>query len=353
MIQSHPRHELAHLANVELLTPNMEGSLWFFKELLGMREVARQEDSVYLRCYEDPYHHSLKLTAADEPGLGSMAWRATSREALERRADALDKAGLGTGWKSGDLGVGRTWGFESPDGHQMEIIWDVEKYQAPEDLRSRILTRRSKRPLQGMPPRRLDHVNLMASDVTVQKDVFESALGFETRERVVDFTTDTEIGAWMSVNILGHELAIMRDMTGAKGRLHHLAFWYGVPQHNTDAAELCREYGIEIETGPDVHGITQGAFLYVFEPGGNRIELFGNSGILELEPDFETVTWDLADFDTGLAIGGAKLPAETYFIYGTPPLPDQKSLLAPSNVPSRVRKLDPEFVKLPVTESIN
>jgi catechol 2,3-dioxygenase len=170
----------------------------------------------------------------------------------------------------------------------------------------------------------------MASDVTVQKELFEQTLGFGTRERVVDFTSDTEIGVWMSVNILGHEMAIMADQTGSKGRLHHLAFWYGVPQHNTDAAELCREYGIQIEAGPDVHGITQGAFLYVFEPGGNRIELFGNSGILELEPDFETVTWDLADFDTGIAIGGATLPAETYFVYGTPPVPGQESLLSPA-----------------------
>jgi catechol 2,3-dioxygenase len=326
---ANPRYEVAHLANVELLTPNMEGSLWFFKELLGMYEVARVGDSVYLRCYEDPYLHSLKLTASDQPGLGSMAWRTTSREALERRADALDKAGLGTGWKDGDRGVGRTWGFESPDGHKMELIWEVEKYQAPEDLRSKILTRRSKRPLQGLPPKRLDHINLMASDVTSHKDVFGKTLGFEARERVVDFTTDTEIGVWMSVNNLGHEMAIMRDSTGAKGRLHHLAFYYGIPQHNTDVAELCREYGIAIETGPDVHGITQGAFLYVFEPGGNRIELFGNSGILELEPDFETRTWDLADFDTGLAIGGAKLPAETYFVYGTPPNADQSNLLSP------------------------
>src|SRR4029077_21220753 len=136
----------------------------------------------------------------------------------------------------------------------------------------------------------------------------------------------------MRVNILGHEMAIMLDQTGAKGRLDHLAFWYGVRQHHTDAAELRREDGIQIEAGPDVHGITQGAFLYVFEPGGNRIELFGNSGILELEPDFETVTWDLADFDTGIAIGGATLPAETYFVYGTPPRPGQESLLLPSTI---------------------
>lgn len=115
--------------------------------------------------------------------------------------------------------------------------------------------------------------------------------GFQARERVIDGVNGgTEIGAWMSVNALGHEMAIMRDQTGARGRLHHLAFWYGIPQHNADAAELCRERGIQIEAGPDVHGITQGAFLYVFEPGGHRIELFGNSGILQFEPDYETVT---------------------------------------------------------------
>ena len=335
MTTARPKFEVAHLAHVELLTPDIEGSLWFFTEFLGMRVTAREKDSVYLRCYEDPYHHSLKLTGADQAGLGSMGWRTTSAEALERRAAALDVAGLGRGWTTGDVGVGRTFAFDSPDGHAMELVWDVEKYVAPTDLQSPILTRRSKRPLKGVPPRRLDHINLMASDVTVQKNVFEQALGFETRERVIDAANGgTEIGAWMSVNILGHEVAVMRDQTGSRGRLHHVAFWYGVPQHNTDAAELCREYGIQIEAGPDVHGITQGAFLYVFEPGGNRIELFGNSGILQLEPDFETVTWDVSDFDTGLAIGGATLPAETYFIYGTPPNIGQEAL-----VPARAAAL--------------
>ena len=48
------------------------------------------------------------------------------------------------------------------------------------------------------------------------------------------------------------------------------------------------------------------------------VELFGEPGILQLEPDYETRTWLMEDIDTGLAIGGAKLPFETYFTYGTP-----------------------------------
>jgi hypothetical protein len=59
---------------------------------------------------------------------------------------------------------------------------------------------------------------------------------------------------------------------------------YGIQQHTLDAAEMFRDYDITIEAGPDRHGITQGAFLYVFESGGNRIELFGDPGFLELEP---------------------------------------------------------------------
>lgn len=328
MTHDRPRHEIAHLAHAELFTPNLEGSLWFFTHLLGMRETARQGDSVYLRCYEDPYHHSLKLTASENAGLGTLGWRTTSREALEARARALDLAGLGVGFTKGDVGVGETFAFTSPDGHAMELVWDVEKYDAPAELRSKILTRRSKRPLQGIPPRRLDHVNLMASDVSEQKTLLEQTLGFDTRELVVDGTT--EIGAWMSVNALGHELAIMKDATGSRGRLHHLAFWYGVPQHNTDFAEVCREYDIRIEAGPDTHGVTQGNFLYVFEPGGNRIELFGNAGILQFEPDWETRVWDLQEFATGagLAIGGTTMPPE-FLLYGTPVAPEHDGMVVP------------------------
>jgi catechol 2,3-dioxygenase len=86
----------------------------------------------------------------------------------------------------------------------------------------------------------------------------------------------------------------------------------------------------EGQAGPDVHGVTQGAFLYVFEPGGNRIELFGNSGILQFEPDDETRVWDLQEFATGagLAVGGTTMPPE-FLLYGTPPTPDQVDMVVP------------------------
>ncbi|HEY1972983.1 MAG TPA: VOC family protein, partial [Pseudonocardia sp.] len=297
-------------------TPDPDGTLWFFTKLLGMYQTGQQGQSVYLRAYEDPYQWSIKITEAPQPGLGHAALRTSSAGALERRARSLKDAGVEGRWSDGDFGYGQTWEFASPDGHNLSLVWEAEKYQAPPELRSKILTRPSKKPLQGLPVKRIDHLNLMASDVTAVKETMERHLGFQTRERVVD--GNVEMGAWMSTNLLGHEVACLRDNTGGRGKLHHVAMFYGIPQHNIDAAEMFREYDIEIEAGPDKHGITQGSFLYVFEPGGNRIELFGDTGILQFEPDYETRTWMMADIDTGLAIGGAHLPWETYFTYGTP-----------------------------------
>lgn len=52
--------------------------------------------------------------------------------------------------------------------------------------------------------------------------------------------------------------------------------------------------------------------------GGNRIQLFGDVSILQFESDYQSLAWQMSDIDTGLAIGGAKLPWEAYFTYGTP-----------------------------------
>ena len=77
-----PMFEVAQLAHVEIFTPKPDETLHFFTELLGLEETEREGQSVYLRAYEDFYHHTLKVTEARKPGLGHVAWRTTSPQAL-------------------------------------------------------------------------------------------------------------------------------------------------------------------------------------------------------------------------------------------------------------------------------
>lgn len=317
MSYKEPVFDLAQIAHVEIFSPDVDGTVWFFKDLLGMLETERDATSVYLRAYEDFYHHSLKVTARDKPGLGHIGWRSSSPQALERRAKAIEATGLGRGWIDNQKGHGRAYEFTSPDGHLQRIFWDVDYCKVAEADRSLLLSRPQKRPLQGVPVRRLDHVNIMCSDVTKNRHFFEEALGFNLRENVM--LDGVEAGAWMSVSPLVHELACMRDTSGQKGRFHHVAFWYGYPQHLNDIADVFAERGIHVEAGPGKHGISQALFMYVYEPGGNRVELFGDTGYLIFDPAWKPITWTKENLDKGIIWYGSPVPQE-FFLYGTPDL---------------------------------
>src|SRR5439155_9775890 len=194
-------HTIAQLAHVELLTPKPDETLAFFKDYLGMLETGREGRSVYLRGYQDTYHHSLIVTESEQAGLGHAAYRATSAEALDHVAASIEPTGLGRGWIDAGIGHGLAYRFTTPDGHLQEVIWDVERHECAEGERSAMPNAVQKRPLQGVPVRRIHHGNLMARDVPTTPRFFEEHLSFRTRERI-ELGDGTELGAWMSVSPL-------------------------------------------------------------------------------------------------------------------------------------------------------
>lgn len=317
-----PNYDVAQLVSAEMFSPDVDGSLWFFKTLLGMTETGRDGDSVYLKAYEEFYDHSLKITYRDKPGIGATTWRSSSPQALARRVDAIETSGMKGWWNdNGDHGQGPTYHFGTPAGHEHALLWDVEQYQCPEEDKTVLGSRSQRRPIQGVPVRRLDHVNLLVDDVRSNREFMMDQMGFKLREQIVLENGTHEEAAWMSVSPLVHEVANMADQSGqsagGNGRLHHLAFWYGYPQHLDDISDIFTERGIEIEAGPGKHGVSQAKFLYVFEPGGNRIELFGDAGYLIFDPAWKPVTWTEESLDKSIIWFGSPLPAE-YFLYGTP-----------------------------------
>jgi catechol 2,3-dioxygenase len=308
-----PIQDVSHLAHVEMRTPRLRETLAFLTTTLGLQECHRDGSSVYLRAWGDYYHHTLKVTEADQAGLGHVAWRAVSPQALERRVKVLDERGWGRGWVKGDAGHGRAYQFVDPAGHPMEIFFDVEWHKPSAALRTRLKNQPHRRPIGGIGARRIDHVNLFAKDVKANRQFLEDCLGFRLRERIIH--GEREIGAWLSVTPLVHDIAYMRDASGADGRLHHVAFWLDDYGDLVRAADILKEAGTHIEAGPAKHAVTNGLFLYFYEPGGNRLELF-TGGYLIFPPDWQPVTWTEEDQDLRVWWGGA-LP-ESFFTYATP-----------------------------------
>ncbi|BAQ10972.1 catechol 2,3 dioxygenase [Bacillus sp. OxB-1] len=307
--------DIAQIAHVEILSPEAEASVKFFTEMLGLEVVEVIGDQTFLRAYEENYKYSLIITKSEYPGLGHVAWRTTSPQALERRVKAIEASGYGIGWKEESPGHGRAYEFTTPDGHRMEVLWEVEYYHCREDNRSNLLSRFQKRPVHGVPVRRLDHINLMSSNPEADTKFLQDVLGFRVREKIVD--GDFVVGTWNSVSNLVHEIAFMAEPTGAKGKLHHVCYWYGVPQNLYDAADLLKDYGYFIEIPPNKHGISQAFCMYAYEPGGNRVELFGDAGYLIFDPDWKTLVWEMKDVPgTGDTWIGAVFP-DSFWNYGT------------------------------------
>ncbi|MCO6003625.1 catechol 2,3-dioxygenase [Actinoallomurus purpureus] len=312
-----PLHEIAHVAHVELLTPEPEKSLWFFTEVMGLTENGAEGDSVYLRTWDDYEHHTLKLTAHTTSGIRRTGLRASGQEALDRRVKAIEEAGYGIGWRDGDPGLGPTYVFRDPDGHEMEIYWESEWYDAPPELAPSLKNQAQAYPARGVCVRRLDHVNFLAAEVEGSTDFVKDVLGGHPTEQIL-LDTGTIAGRWLTFTNKSYDLVYTRDRTGSHGRLHHIAFATDTREDILRSADIFLDKGVFIETGPHKHAIQQTFFLYVYEPGGNRIELCNPCARLVLAPDWRTITWTEAERAKGQAWGLKTI--ESFHTHGTPPV---------------------------------
>ena len=306
--------ELAHLAHVELLTPKLDESIRFFHEVLGMYITDIRGDSTYLRAYDDYEHHTLKLTAHKHSGMGHFAWRTRSRESLDARVKAIEATDLGIGWIDHECDYGKAYQFRYPDGHVCEVYFDTHKYRAEGEAQSALKNTYSRFPGRGMNVRRLDHLNLLAKDIHAFRDFQFGVLGGRMTETIV--FEDGPKGIWVSVNSKSYDLAITEDHSGLNARFHHLTYAVNSREEVLLAADIALENGVFIETGPHKHAIQQTFFLYLYEPGGNRIEVANPTARLILDPDYETIVWNREERLKGQAWGLKTV--ESFHTRGTP-----------------------------------
>jgi catechol 2,3-dioxygenase len=317
-----PLHDIAHLGYIELLTPKLDESRWFFTDVLGLTEVSEQGDSVYLRTYDDYERHTVKLTAHSTSGIARVGLRAESTEALERRVKALEASGHGIGWKDGDPGIGATYQCYDPDGHVMDLYYESEWYTAPDELKPSLKNQAQAYPARGVGVRNLDHVNYLARESDGCGDFMTQELGARRTEQI-QLDDGTISAVWTHFAQKSYDVVYTNDWTGTKGRLHHVAFKTDTREDILRAADIALDKGVFIETGPHKHAIQQTFFLYLYEPGGNRIELCNPVGRLIYAPDWKTITWTQEERAKGQAWGLQTI--SSFHTHGTPPVEEDPS----------------------------
>ena len=80
------------LGYAALSVTNLERSLHFYRDLLGLELVEQRDDVAYLRCSRD--HHNIALHAGQTAGLKRVGWELESQADVERAIAHFEGLGL-------------------------------------------------------------------------------------------------------------------------------------------------------------------------------------------------------------------------------------------------------------------
>jgi len=301
--------EIAFYGHSELITPNLEKSVAFFRDVIGLEEVEQIGKSVYLRAWGDWDHHTLILTEGPEAVLEHTAWKTKRREDLDIFAEQLRDSGVEVEdvEPGREKGQGKAIRFNLGSGHRFELYFDMEKAVVDEARKSKLRNQAMKGFRRGVSPRRIDHININVPNPPETHQWLTEHLGFKMRE-CIRLDSGFVPAGWMSVTSQVHDIAVMYDAEKRPNRLHHIAYYTDNWQDLLRAADIIRDEGIKIDVGPGKHGITQAFFLYLKDPGsGHRIEIF-SGGYQIYEPDWAPIVWQEQELAESIIWWGSPLP---------------------------------------------
>ena len=306
--------EIHSLGHVALETPDLEGSLGFFRDAVGFEETARRDGTVYLRAPDEFQHHSLSLAEADAAGVDHIGWQTADAESLDAFADYLAGEGLDVSRvdAGAEPGQGEAVRFETPTGHRLELFYDMASPDAPADRRSKL---KNKPYAAGSTnpdaPRRIDHVQVWDPDARALADWLGEHLGFRVQESY-DNADGSRWGTFLSANGVKIEAAVIQDDDpDAAATLNHVAYKVDSGDDLFDAASAMRERGIPTD-GFGQHSISRGKFCYARDPVSDHTIEFNAGGYLVFDPTWEPVRWSETDLEDrqwiGAITGGVNVP---------------------------------------------
>ncbi len=275
---------ILRLSHVDITVPDLDLASAYYTEVIGMGLVAREQDRLYLRCWDEEDHHSLAVRYDPRVGIDRFSFKVEREDDLDDLERRVENYGFHVSRVSRgeELGQGESIRFETPSGHEMELVHEVDKLGSrlpkvnpgmiPDDLR-------------GIAPPRMDHLLVTAEEGPEATKFYLDVLGFRLTEQLLD-GDGHQIGTWMERSHSPHDLAVV---SGPNGGLHHFAYWLDDWDQVRSAADVLAYNAIQIDVGPTRHGITRGSTIYFFDPMGTRNEVF--TGGYRPDPDFPTITW--------------------------------------------------------------
>jgi catechol 2,3-dioxygenase len=252
---------------------DVEQSVAFCREVLGLAEVARDGGVVYLGCGLDA-NYDIGFTEGPG-GIEHFAIR-VDEEQLEAYAGRLQRNGVQTERRDGTEPT-QTAGlrFALPTGHAMELV-------IPEDRSYQHMARPALDRLDGITPLDCDHVNLAVESPRAVAEWLRDVVGLGLSEH-----SEPEPGFWPTAFLFArpgsvhHDVGVTKCVNAPEATLHHFAFMLEDFNHFQRLLDRMSPRGVRAEFGPSRHLTGGNLFTYLHEPGGHRYELSSQMSYVE------------------------------------------------------------------------
>lgn len=274
---------ILRLSHVDITVPDLDLAAAYYTEVIGMDLTERADDRLFLKCWDEEDHHSLAVRFDPRVGIDRFSFKVEREDDLDDLERRVEQYGMAVTRVSRgeEVGQGESIRFATPSGHEMELVYEVERIGSKVGKLNPTFQIDNK----GIAPPRMDHLLINAEEVGEATKFFMDVLGFRLTEQLID-AEGHQIGTWLERSHRPHDIAIV---SGPNGALHHFAFWLDDWDHVRKAADILAYNAIAVDVGPTRHGITRGNTIYFFDPMGTRNEVF--TGGYRPDPDFPTITW--------------------------------------------------------------
>jgi len=271
------------LGYVVLSVTDLDKSLEYYENIVGLQFVEREEDRVFLRCSYD--HHNLILEQGPEAGLKRVAYELEKTEQFQGVFDYLTEQGLNPVELSSEeaqkLAQGRTLRFKDPVlGVTYEFYVQMMQLGLPFVPKKAKITR-------------FLHVVYETNKFDELVDFFTKTLNF----RISDISGRETAWAWLRAfpSPFHHDIGITK---GEENKLNHLAYQADTVDDVGIQMNILKDNNVPILFGPGRHHPSSSIFLYFPDPDGITLEYsqgmeeFPEEGAREarrLEPSLETL----------------------------------------------------------------
>jgi len=238
------------LGYVTLDTPDMDGAVAYFSNVIGLNLVARDPAQAVLATNDGI--ESVVLRPGEKTGLAGVSFQLAPTTDLSLACSALQDAGITASIRPGrTLGVEQSIWFEDPGGIVVELFTSLQ-FATLEIQQS------------GIAPIKLGHVARVVESPPDLAAFYERVLGF----RRSDWCDDAAI--FLRCGPDHHTINFFKGQP----RLQHIAFQVKDWSELARSADHLRRWHLPLDWGPARHHIGHNMACYHSNADDVRVELF-------------------------------------------------------------------------------